>query len=69
MQDGKSDSAQNMRGARPQAEQILRSSAADCGELGRYASWHIGCIRRMPAARDGADMRRWAEFNQNRSIR
>jgi hypothetical protein len=46
MEAGKSRRAQNMRGARPLAEQILRSSAADSGELGRFASWHIGCIRR-----------------------
>ena len=45
MEAGKSRSAQNLRGAGSQAEQILRSSAADCGELGRFASWHIGCIR------------------------
>jgi len=46
-EQGKSRCAQNLRGAGPRGEQILRSHAADCGELGRSASWHIGCIRRM----------------------
>ena len=45
MEAGKSRRAQILRGAGPRAEQILRSSSADCGELGRFASWHIGCIR------------------------
>jgi len=69
MEDGKDCSAQNLRGGVSQAEQILRSRRALCAELGRFAGWHIGCIRRMSAARDGADLRRRAEFNQNRSIR
>ena len=46
MEAGKSRSAQNLRGVGSRAEQILRSSAADFEELGRFASWHIGCIRR-----------------------
>jgi hypothetical protein len=44
---GKTRGAQKLRGAGLQTEQILRSGAADGGELGRFASWHIGCIRRM----------------------
>jgi len=69
MENGKSRAAQNLRGVGPEGEQILRSATGDCGELGRFAGWHIGCIRWMPAARDGTDVCRRAEFNQNRSIR
>jgi hypothetical protein len=69
MEEGKNCAAQNLRGGGSQTEQILRSRRADYGELGRFASWHIGCIRRTLAAHEGAEMRWRAEFNQNRSIR
>ena len=69
MEHAKSRSAQDLRGTRLRAEQILRSGAAECGELEGFFSWHIGCIRRVSAARNGADRRVWAEFNQNRSLR
>jgi hypothetical protein len=61
--------AQNVRGARLRAEQILRRSEVEYWEMGWFSTWHIGCIRRMSTARIGADVRPWAEFNQNHSIR
>jgi len=69
MEQAKSHGAQDLRGARLRAEQILRSGAVEYGELGGFFSWHIGCIRRVSSARNGADRRGWAEFNQNCSLR
>jgi hypothetical protein len=53
----KSNGAQNLRGMSPRAEQILRSEGVKCEELGGILGWHIGCIRWLPAARNGAHKR------------
>jgi hypothetical protein len=47
-------SAQNVRGAGLRAEQILRRSEVEYWEMGRFSTWHIGCIRLMSTARAGA---------------
>src|ERR1017187_10640904 len=36
--------AQNLRGGEALAEQVMRGGAADCGEIGAFLGWHVGCI-------------------------
>ena len=40
----KQGAAQNLRGGEALAEQVLRGGAADCGEIGAFLGWHVGCI-------------------------